>query len=72
MVIRFQACVTFSGRLRLECTGEDIGKATNQQIARSYSAGNPTVGIEHSPAWWRKHAPKAYAALTPKGLYGHR
>ena len=62
------AHVMFSGRLRLECTGEDVGKATAEQVARSYSAGNPTVTVAHSREWFRKHAPKAYHILAGEKL----
>lgn len=55
------ACVMFSGRLRLESTGEDVGKASSAQVARSYSAGNPSVSVTHSAEWWKANAPIAYA-----------
>lgn len=60
------AHVMFNGRLCLESTGEDVGKATAAQVARSYCAGNPTVTVSHSLAWFQKHAPRAAAKLAEK------
>ena len=55
--------VMFNGDLRVECTGEVVGKATPKQVERSYSASNSAVGVGHSRAWWGKHAPKAAALM---------
>lgn len=62
----FSAHVTFAGRLVLESTREDVGRASSAQVARSYSAGNPTVSVSHAAAWWREHAPKAYARFIER------
>lgn len=50
--------VRFNGDLVTEETGEVIGKANQAQVARSYSAGNPAVGVQHSRKWFKEHSPR--------------